>query len=274
MNTLDLGIAHIALRLECADEAFLKALVQERYEAFVLQGAPAPDIRIRLLPKTSTPARVRLENVKVRQAEGGWRFVYNTFVADVSVGADDAEVTCLQSAYAVDSFLRCLLALYLPQHQGVLVHASAVRHSGIGYVFAGRSGAGKTTVARLLADRAEVLSDELVAIRRLPEGWSVFGTPFWGDFARAGVNLSAPVRAVYLLSHGRVHCVEQMTKRDALKGLLQCALQFAEGAQVAEWMLGVVSALVRDIPFYRMHFLPDVGFWSLVAGESPANAEA
>lgn len=263
MKSLTLSIAEIVLTLECPDEAFLQELVQERYAAFVSLPRQ-PDIRIVLRPGHAPPTRTRLESVKVRQAEGGWRFVYDTFVADVSPQADASDVACLQSAYAVDSFLRTLLALYLPQHGGVLLHASAVRHEGRGYLFAGRSGAGKTTVARLLADRAEVLSDELVAVRRTPAGWQVFGTPFWGDFARAGANLSASLHAVYLLRHAKQHHLEPLPRRDALTAILRCSLQFAEGAQVAEWMLSVVSALAREVPTYRLHFLPDAGFWTLL----------
>ena len=264
MNHLSLSIADIALRLECPDPAFLSQLVQERYEAFVCPESPSPHIRIRLQPTASPPTRARIESVKVRPAEGGWRFVYDTFVADVSPDADSAEVTCLHSPYAVDSFLRALLALYLPQRQGVILHAAAVRDAGRGYLFAGRSGAGKSTVARLLCDLAEVLSDELVAVRRTPDGWQVYGTPFWGDFARAGANLHAPLHAIYLLKHAAQHRVEPLSRGDALRALLQCSLQFAEGAQVAEWMLNVVSALARDVPACRLHFLPDAGFWQQI----------
>ncbi|GIV16774.1 MAG: hypothetical protein KatS3mg022_2209 [Armatimonadota bacterium] len=176
MKSLNISIANTVLKLECADEDFLQELLQERYTAFVA-SEETPDICVTLQPKSSPPTHVRIESVKVRQAEGGWRFVYDTFVADVTPTADRAEVACLRSSYAVDSFLRTLIALYLPQHHGVMLHASAVRYGGQGYVFAGRSGAGKSTVARLLAGVAEVLSDELIAVRQMPTGWQAFGTP-------------------------------------------------------------------------------------------------
>jgi hypothetical protein len=268
MNHLNLSIADVALRLECADAAFLQHLAQERFNAFVSPGEQMPDIIIRLLPSPAPPTRARMESVKVRPAEGGWRFVYDTFVADVRADADGAEVTCLQSAYAVDTFLRALLALYLPQHSGVMLHACAVHHQGHGYLFAGRSGAGKSTVARLLSDQVEVLSDEVVAVRRVGGVWQVYATPFWGEFARAGANRRAPLHSIYLLKHASQHRTELLRRGEALRALLQCSLQFAEGAQVAEWMLAVVSMLVRDVPAYRLHFLPDPNFWLLLCPES------
>ena len=101
----------------------------------------------------------------------------------------------------------------------------------------------------------------------MPEGWQVFGTPFWGDFARAGANLSAPLQGIYLLQHAKQHHLEKLSRRDALTAILQCSLQFAEGTQVAEWMLNAVSALACDVPVYRLHFLPDVGFWKIITSQ-------
>lgn len=263
MGSLTLSIAGVAMRLICPDEAFLMELEQERYAAF---AAPEEreQISILLQPKPVPPTRARMEGVKVRVAEGGWRFVYDTFVADVTRGMERAEVSCLRSPYAVDSFLRALLGLYLPAREGVLLHACAVSHAGAGYVFAGRSGAGKSTVARLLSHTAQVLSDELVVVQRSPEGWKVFSTPFWGEFAQPGANQSAPLEAIYLLQHAKQHRVEHVPLRRALSALLQCSLQFAEGEEVAEWMLGTTSALVREVPVRRLHFLPDAGFWELI----------
>lgn len=264
MSSWTFCIADVALKLSCADEAFLQQLQQERYAAFELPDASRQDIHIVLSPKPFAPTRTRLDTVTVRQAEGGWRFVYDTFVADVTLQMDRAEVTCLRNPYAVDSFLRVLLGLYLPSREGVLLHASAVCSEGKGYLFAGRSGAGKSTVARLLSGVAQVLSDELVVARRSTEGWRVYSTPFWGEFGSPGVNLSAPLQGIYLLQHASQHRVERLPLRRALSAVLQCSLQFAEGEQVAEWMLNTTSALVREVPVYRLHFLPDIGFWDLV----------
>lgn len=266
MSSLILSIAGVTMKLRCPDEAFLLELQQERYAAFVVPEGQE-EVSILLQTNPFPPTRARMEGVKIRQAEGGWRFVYDTFVADVTHGMERAEVSCLRSPYAVDSFLRALLGLYLPTRNGVLLHACAVSHAGAGYVFAGRSGAGKSTVARLLSPCAQVLSDELVAVRRAAGGWQVFSTPFWGEFAQPGTNLSVPLKAIYILQHASQHRLEPLPLRRALSALFQCSLQFAEGAAVAEWMLNTVSALIREVTVYHLHFLPDLGFWKLVLGE-------
>lgn len=268
LQSVDIAIAGTVIRLVSDDEPFLQDLLAERYEAFVFSAAGEPDIHIRLHCSPSPPTRARPETVQVRRAEGGWRFVYNSFVADVSDDASAADLTCLRNAYTVDSFLRALLALYLPFHQGVLMHAGALRHEGRGYVFAGRSGAGKSTVAKLLKDDADVLSDELVAIRQTSAGWLVYGTPFWGEFARAGINQHALLGLICLLAKDTRHSLEPLPRRDALTALLQCSVQFGEGARIAEAMLNTVSALVRVVPVYRLRFLPDKGFWALVLQQS------
>ena len=66
----------------------------------------------------------------------------------------------------------------LPREDALLVHSCGLRHAEVGDVFPGESGLGKTTLARKAPDADDVLSDELIALRRTDEGWRVYGTPF------------------------------------------------------------------------------------------------
>lgn len=265
MNGLELGIAGVHLSIEWEGQGVLQPRLQERYSAFTTAEPRTCHIRVKVHEKTSSPTHARLESVKVRQAEGGWRFVYDTFVADATFALDKVEVTCVQSEYAFDTFLRALLALYLPYQRGVLVHACALVEGDRAYVFAGRSGSGKSTIARMLAEQVHVLSDELVVLRQTEVGWEAFGTPFWGEFQRAGMNIHAPIHGIYLLRQAKQHAIERVGRRESLTALLQCSLQFAEGSHIAEKMLEVVTDLVTAVPVGRLHFLPDSGFWQLVS---------
>lgn len=67
--------------------------------------------------------------------------------------------------YGIDAVLRILHSLILAPQGGFLVHAaSAVRH-GRAFLFAGVSGAGKTTISRLAPPDVKLLTDEISYVR-------------------------------------------------------------------------------------------------------------
>ena len=105
------------------------------------------------------------------------------------------------SPFALDSLLRVLWSVLVPRSGGALVHACGLRHAELGVVFPGVSGVGKTTLARKAPDADDVLSDEMMVLRPVSDGgWRVYGTPFWGDFARGGISMrSWPLRCIGFL---------------------------------------------------------------------------
>ncbi|MGB0035547.1 MAG: hypothetical protein WBP79_08750, partial [Candidatus Acidiferrales bacterium] len=76
-------------------------------------------------------------------------FSYDLDDASVMLGRADAEFRGVRHEYALDSLLRILLTMILLPRRGFLLHAATVVREGRAYVFMGRSGAGKSTVASL-----------------------------------------------------------------------------------------------------------------------------
>jgi hypothetical protein len=117
--------------------------------------------------------------------------------ARVSVPAERLGSYRLQ--YVAQTSVKTVFALLLERFDGFLVHASGVAINGQGYLFAGASGVGKTSVAQRLAHRAVVLADDAVAVRWDGEVFRAFATPWNLDFpqqsgrrgvARHGVPLA------------------------------------------------------------------------------------
>jgi hypothetical protein len=155
---------------------------------------------------------------------------------------------CEASPFAIDCVLRVLFATLLPRAGGMLIHGCGLRHAAIGVVFPGVSGAGKTTLARKAPDADDVLSDEIVAVRRLDDGWRVFGTPFWGDFARGGISMrSWPLRTVGFLNQAREVAMTPITSSDATLRLLGCFLSFATDRASVERSLAVAVQLCEEV---------------------------
>jgi len=74
-----------------------------------------------------------------------------------------------------------LLITHLADTGGLLLHACGVECDGKRYAFLGNSGHGKSTLARLCENRAQVLNDDRVVARSRGERFWVYGTPWHGD---------------------------------------------------------------------------------------------
>jgi hypothetical protein len=156
---------------------------------------------------------------------------------------------CEMSPFALDCVLRVLYATLLPRMGGMLIHGCGLRHAAVGVIFPGLSGAGKTTLARKAPDSDDVLSDEIVAVRRLDDGWRVFGTPFWGDFARGGISMrSWSLRTLAFLAQSPQEvAMTPIMSSDATFRLLGCFLAFVTDRASVERNLKVAIHLCAEV---------------------------
>jgi hypothetical protein len=155
---------------------------------------------------------------------------------------------CELNPFSLDSLLRVLWSVFLPYDGAALVHACGLRHAASGVVFPGQSGAGKTTLARKAPDADDVLSDEMVALAPTPGGWRVYGTPFWGDFARGGISMrSWPLRCIGFLSQREGVTMAPITSSEAMLRLLACFVCFQTDRATVARNLAVAARLCSDV---------------------------
>jgi hypothetical protein len=147
----------------------------------------------------------------------------------------------------------------LSRGRGVEIHGCGVRdEAGRAYVFAGQSGAGKSTIGRLWAERGDVtvLSDERVVLRTDGNGVTVWGTPFHGDAILAS-PASGELAGIFFLRHGGKHAVTPLEGAQATAQLMSCAfLPFYDPRAVASTLDAVERAL-SCAPAHDFYFVPD-----------------
>jgi hypothetical protein len=144
---------------------------------------------------------------------------------------------------------------------GVELHACGlVAPSGQGLVFAGQSGDGKTTTARLWegVPEATVLSDDRVVVRRDDTGLWVYGTPWHGD-AGFAVSARAPLAAVFVLGRGDRDAIEPLGSSEALSLLLARSFPPFHDAAGMSRTLDSLEAVVASVPCARFSFVPGAG---------------
>jgi hypothetical protein len=124
-----------------------------------------------------------------------------------------------------ENFLRVLVAYRLLELGGVVLHSAGVVRHGAAFLFLGRSGAGKTTAARIsLAQGAEVLSDDLNALSLCAGGCAVLKLPFTGDLGeRRGVRPPVPLGALLRLEQADADAAAPLSRAETLACLLACS---------------------------------------------------
>src|SRR5208337_3527181 len=116
--------------------------------------------------------------------------------------------------------LRITHSLLLAMEGGFQVHASSAIRNHRAFLFAGVSGAGKTTTVRLAPPDAVILTDEISYVRRTKNGYCAYGTPFAGELARPGANASAPVRRLCLLKQAPHNRLRPVSRTAAIRALM------------------------------------------------------
>jgi MoaA/NifB/PqqE/SkfB family radical SAM enzyme len=147
-----------------------------------------------------------------------------------------------------------LLARLLAHRGGGIFHSSGVILEGNGLLFVGHSGAGKSTIVKMLQNRAVVLCDDRVIVRRWPEGFRLHGTWIHGEVPNV-CGLSAPLRAVFLLEQSlRNRIVETGHRRAALSRLLGCLVKPLATADWWDKAILLIDSLTREVPCYQLEF--------------------
>jgi len=150
-----------------------------------------------------------------------------------------------------------LLMYYLAPRQGVLMHAAGVQLHGKGFIFPGRSGAGKSTIARCLEDcsAAILLSDDRIVLRRIGGEYTIFGTPWPGE-AGIAENRCAPLNGIFLLRHGEEDRIDPVTPQRAVERLLPVLSIPWYDRETMPMILEFLDGMLTAVPVYDLHFRP------------------
>jgi hypothetical protein len=253
-------IGGIPVRLLTHDLSFLR-VVKDRYSGFVSSG-PA-DIHLNL--DLASPGRIsELEDVRVVRDARHWRAERADFRLDWDSEKGGGNVRQSANPYSLDAALRILHSLLLARQKGFLLHAaSAVRH-GRAFLFFGPSGAGKTTIARLAPADTTLLTDEISYVRRDPGAYMAYGTPFTGELAKIGENISAPIAACYRLVQSSTNRLSPLSPTEAVGAVLESVLFFAEDPELVNLVFQSICDFVCQLPVYRLEFMPDQSVWDLI----------
>ena len=276
---LDVGPLRIRLRTEAPPAMDYSA---PAYAAFCSKGAPRPgpeplvELAMNVRPEPSTvPARP--PSWQVGRSWAVWEEGADLLFRAGMHGAAKAFFGCrvardlTRAELSVDPDLpgslpgRMEAPLRYPLDQaiswgllsrigGALLHSAVAVKKGRGVVFAGRSGAGKSTISGLLrAEGWRILNDDRVVVFRRGGEWRVAGTP-WHGSGRFAEAAEVPLAGICFLHQASACRLEPMSASQTRLALLDVAAVpwFEDGW--AQGTLDGIDRLAKDVGTSRFHF--------------------
>ena len=122
--------------------------------------------------------------------------------------------------FALKHAMTNLYSAFIVYHNwGLLIHSSCVIEEGRAHIFAGQSGAGKSTAARLSEPRP-LLSDEATLVQITSDGMIVHDSPFRSEMTSSGNTEPTPLASIQLLHQSLQNNRIKIRKSDALIQLM------------------------------------------------------
>ncbi|MBE0678609.1 MAG: hypothetical protein IH592_07575 [Bacteroidales bacterium] len=163
-----------------------------------------------------------------------------------------------------------LLLYFLSSAAGdIMIHGSGTVCGGRGWIFTGRSGSGKTTVAGIF-DRAgdRVIHDDRLILRKEEDGWVMHSTPVY----RNDEPRSAAVDRLWSIAHGRSNISTPVTGAEAVAMVMSNCVQQNRDREAALRLAAAVEELVSSVRVSRLSFMPDGSLRDYLIARESGNA--
>lgn len=281
------AVAGIVFGLSCDDPALRdSALLPSAYRHFVTQQTPHIMLHISADPLPDIPLR---EEDRIFDSEMTWSLYHHgddqrvfvlrqplpdavpyrmaVFDADYRAGTIYNRLPATEEISRRFNALDWSLAFPLPevlavillsQGRGLLAHACGVIDGEDGYLFAGNSTHGKTTMARLWHNQAQILNDDRIVVRLHDGDFWMYSTPWHGDFDVVHAQ-GIPLKHIFYLQHAPSHTLARVTSSaGAVMLLTRSFVPFWDAAGM-QFTLDFCAQVAQAVPCHTLSFAPDPG---------------
>lgn len=252
---MNIEIAQIPLRLKLPSGGF-SLIAEKRYRAFFSGKKPKAELEVNWRKGRTVPF-----TPSVSEFRGKLEIKRGDFFCRLDAASLRGELKISPDIQAFDSFLRTFYSWLLPSRGGVLLHSSAVARKGRGFVFFGRSGAGKSTAAKMSRGKSVILTDEITPVRVIRGGARVYGSPFWGEMSPRGRNMNFPLRGLLSLKKSDSDSITPLPPGEILSRLLKTVLCFSKDKSNSAKILDTVTVIAGKAGCGELKFSLKGRFW-------------
>ena len=162
-------------------------------------------------------------------------------------------------SFGLDNCLMLLYAFASASEQTLMMHSSVVKHKGIGYLFLGKSGTGKSTHSRLWLEHiegCELLNDDNPIVRITDGRVMVYGSP-WSGKTPCYKNESAAIGGFVRLQQKSENRVELLSMAQAFAALKPSCSSAPWDNTVHDGICNTLTTLLQQVNIYTLGCLPD-----------------
>lgn len=142
----------------------------------------------------------------------------------------------------------------LIDHDGLMLHSSAIVMDGKAYLFTADPGTGKSTHTSLwlkqFGDRAYILNDDKPALRLEDGAWYAYGTPWSGkhDISR---NERVPVAGIACLERGEHNEIVPFSGIEAISAIMK-QVNRPKAAEYRVKLMKLMDKLITQVPIWKL----------------------
>lgn len=280
MNSIEFSLAALRFRID-ADCRLPSMLPPDEYRLFMQElCAPAPHAVYDVRPaETRQPARTP---DGIIWDNGLWRTRHSSSGDTIDVDIHDVQVSAWRrSATLARDFssgtlwisqppadARSIRPLYHPQDRavilgrlchlgGVMMHASSVRIDGRILIFAGMSGAGKTTIARLWRAHGGILLNDERTLIHAGSGQTLAGASPWHGEENQVDPAVGPVAGIFFLNQAARNQLRPLPLSKSLPRMMTTAFVPVFIPDGPALTLAACHTILEAAPTFLMDFTPD-----------------
>ncbi|MEH7884039.1 hypothetical protein V7654_06905 [Bacillus sp. JJ1609] len=257
---LSLSIAEHVIEICCRSERILSYV--EKFFLSEYQQNVDKIIRVDILDNWDSP--FTSYHVSIKKQEDKITFQRSDYLIESTPDYTSATIQ-VHDELALKHALMNLYSSYIVHHNwGLLIHSSCAIENGRAHIFAGQSGAGKSTAAKLSQPR-ELLSDEATIVKITQDEVTVFDSPFRSELQYTAYQQPCPLAGIHLLYQADRNRREKLRKPEALLSLMDKVFYWHHDSTETQRIMGLLRTLVEKVPAYELHFRKDPTFWELIS---------